>query len=316
MARKNHDDDSGDDAMKAANARAAKEIEDAEKAEKESGDPSKEREVSIEKDDDDEPEAPAGRRDRRNWRSAHQQAREEAERRAEAADARARDAETRALALAAIVNTPRGPAPAPEPHPVDQELERAFEDAERLNDEWDTLPAEKRANPDTLKEYRKRMRAIDIRKTELALKKQAGPSGPSPQQVIAEETLNTDFGDVMAHKSGKAVVAAEFRALEAMGHKDSLATLRLAAAAARTRLGLGNGHQRSARTPDDSLRAKLAGGTHRSHGGADTAPKTIRMTKEDRTIAHSMYPSLSPEAAEKRWAQRVGSKLVKDGDRD
>lgn len=315
--RGDSDEGGGNDAMAAANARAAKEIEDAEKAEKESGDPSKEREVSIEEDeDDDEPSQPGANRQRRNQRSAHQQAREDAERRAEAAEAKAREFETRSLALAAIVNTPRGEQRAPEPSPVDQELERAFEDAERLNDEWDTLPQEKRANPDTLKEYRKRMRAIDIRKTELALKKQAAPSGPSPQQVIAEETLNSEFPELMSHPQGKGVIAAEFRALEAMGHKDSLATLKLAATAARTRLGLGTDHRRAARTPDDSLRAKLSGGTHRSHGGTEPRPATIRMSKADRDMAHSMYPSLSGADAEKRWAQRVGKKLVTSGERD
>lgn len=316
MARKAADDDNTEDAMKAANARAAKEIEDAERAEKESGDPSKEREVSIEEDDEDDEPAPAGRRERRNGRSAHQQAREEAERERDELRRKVAEAETRAIALAAIVNTPRGEQKPAEPSPVDQELARAFEDAERLNDEWDTLPVEKRSNPETLKEYRAKMRAIEQRKLELVYKKQAAPAGPSPQQILAEETLNSEFSDVMAHASGKAVVAAEFRALEAMGHKDSLATLKLAASAARKRLGLGDDHRRAARTPDDSLRAKLASGTHRSHGGGPTTPTTIRMSKADRDMAHSMYPSLSGADAEKRWAQRVGKKLVTSGERD
>lgn len=318
MARKRDPEESGgDDLMKAANARAAKEIEDAERAEKETGDPSKEREVSIEEDDDDDEPSPAGRRERRNGRSAHQQAREEAERRAEAAESRTRQLETHNLALAAIVGTPRGPAAAPEPSPVDQDLERIQIDQERLADEWEALDPAKRNDKATFDDYRGRMRKLKSRELELAVQRNRAPAGPSPQQIMAEETLKSDYPDVMAHAAGKGIVAAEFRALELLGHEDSLATLKLAAAAARKRLGLGTDYRRAARTPDESLKAKLAGGTFRSHGGGpDPRATTIRMSKEDRTMARSMYPSLSGMDAEKRWAQKVGSKLVKSGERE
>jgi hypothetical protein len=130
------------------------------------------------------------------------------------------------------------------------------------------------------------------------------------QEAAVGAQIQTRYPDVVANPQAARFMEMTFlRAVQAEGRPNNWETADAAAAEARRAFKLG-------RPPpaDAATKARYSGISAGSNGSANGASNgKIGMTSKYKAMAHTRFPDLSEEQAEKKWAQTVGKKILSNG---
>lgn len=287
-------------------------------------------EIEIGGDDDDDgdgddaddtepaPQARGTRSDRRRARGLDRSAIEEANKRAERAEAA-----TRLL-------IERWQPPQPQPQPQQKPAE-----PDALDSEYDGLIAQQSNLQNKLNaayERKASQTEIDaIQKEGFDLRKKFSSneyrrnlrdhgggqqSGMTPRQVeaqVAQARMRDEHGDVLGRKDAALYFQGAFQQLMATGKPDDWNTIAEAAEAARKHFRMPSKVKRPAPTPQQQQRlaAVPRGAGPRAEEPAQR--RTIKMTKENKRMADEAFPHIKDQAKRhQKWANEVGPKLLDD----
>lgn len=276
-------------------------------------------EVSLDekKDEDDEEgeaeevESRAEKKRRRAER--HRELREARD----AAEQRAKDLEARISQIQQQQSQMQGwlqAQQAPQGDPYQAELDRVWEEQQRLASEFETMVSKGALTDDLKKQYWQRHRQLDEYKSRVSYERaQANDPRNSPQYQHNQEIirwLNRQHADVVNHHQRDAIIYAaqgEYMRMVAKGApKDNFETYEKAMAATKRDWGL---TKRPA--PTDNQRERFAGVPR--GGGSGEAPRTVALSKAEQKMAVARYRGIAKDETEayRMWAKDIAAQRAK-----
>lgn len=302
-----------------------KEPEELEEEKKPKGEEEEEgKEVSVEPDENDEgPETPENRETRneakRNRYKEQRESREAAERKLaeyerQLQEERAARAAERA---AAEFYVRQAQQPQQQVDPWAESEKNVKDKFQYILSESNRLKLENRLDEAETKRLQQEWIENQQRQQELVARKllwqqaqyqQAQQPQYEQQQRIAaaQARLEAEFPEVMNHQAAKAHAMGGWQQAIAAGKPNNWDTAREVMATTMRAFRLGRPPP-----PDDVTRRRYSGVGGGGNGGG-AVRTTFKMTKAHEKMAEGRFPSLSPEAAHKKWAQTVGKKILED----
>lgn len=198
---------------------------------------------------------------------------------------------------------------ATEEDPLESELARIQADSLEAFRAYNAKPNKTQADVDA---YNAKYRELEKKKLVIGARMANAADGIRPQDPNAgvRAMVRAQFGDVEAHPKALDYAQGEFMRLRAIGRPDTWETLESSMLAAREQFGLAP--PRGA-PPSPQRKQALSGPAFRRSApqqDSDDGGSTIRMTKELRTMARSLYPGLPEKEAYQKWAQGAGRKFL------
>lgn len=270
-------------------------------------------EEDEEEDDSGEPAPRRESRSSRRYREMEEQSRR-AQEEARAAAERAVAAERRAAELEA------GRLQQQQSSDMDEELKRI---TQQRNNLAGLIEGRRRADgsfnatQEELADWDRQANELTDREWLARERKFRGGNQPvNPQQAAAiahQQSLMSRYGDVMQNPQALLWARGQIAVRASRGERESWEMYDELATEARRlfQIGGGNGHSQQRRPPpDDATKRRFSGmpANGRGTAGGGDDPGSLRLTKEQQSMATALYPKLKPAEAYQKWANGPGKR--------